>query len=734
MNLEMGKLYLLSGVPGAGKSTWLAAGGIPSHMVVSTDELRERLLGYRLVGDHKMHFQKVNGQVFAIAKQIVETRLSERLTTFVDATLTTDADRADFAKIAEKFGVEVEVLIFNTPIDVCKVRNTKRAAKVPEFVIDRFAAKFQRESRYPYSIVDASVPYLVPRQLESAQFDVIGDVHGLFDELRQLLKKLGYVIENGVPVHPEGRKLLFLGDVVDRGPQSIEVLQFVRRAVLAGHRMVAGNHERKLVQFWESLEKGKPEARSASSAETAMAFMKLDKKEREALIAFIRSLPGYYTFEQAGYKLAFAHATLTHFDPASTLHSECLYGSEGLRESQEKDPDAVYARNYEAGHNEYVLVRGHIPQTSEQTSVFSLEREQAFAGELVALRLDQWLSDPMWQESRDAFEEAVVTEKCDFNFDVHSKKFQLKRNLSDLVGKKLVTAASCPETGASLYKYSKAVFWDALWDESPYLAKARGLVLDLAGNILVHPFDKVFNYQENGTGLDINDDRMVQAVEKMNGFLGCISKHPWRNDLLVTTTGSFDSPFVEYIRSFITPELRGRLLKFFSRQDVTLMFEVLHPEDPHIIEYEDEDYGLWLIGARGRAENAQPVSESELDGFSAELLVKRPHWYLTTFGEIKATVETSELEGFMVRDAHTHETLLKFKTPYYLVTKFLGRMGDKKVRTMYAHPKGFKQTVDEEFYPLVDHLIANVPEETFSRMSDTDRVALVRQSLAQLRA
>lgn len=726
-DLEMGKLYLLSGVPGAGKSSWLARAGIPDHMVVSTDKLREMLLGYRLAGDLRYRFAKADGRVFEMAETIVETRMAEGLTTFVDATLTTEADRNEFARHAIRHGRAVEVLIFDRPVEVCKARNAVRDARVPESSIDRFNEKFVRESELPYRIVpEDSVARLLRRDLPTSKLDVVGDVHGLLDDLLKLLTKMGYTFSEGVPVHPEGRKLLFLGDIVDRGQQSIEVLQLVRRAVGAGHYMVIGNHEHKLIKFWNSLQAGAPKASSLSSAETAMAFIRLRADEQKRLIEFLKSLPGFYTVDANGRKLAFVHATFQHFNPDQVLHSECMYGQEDLK-ARGLDVDGMYAAAYEAGHNAYWLVRGHIPQTSVQDCVFSLEREQAFAGELVALRLDEFLAKCDTLQPRVAFEQSVVTQKCTFNFNAHSERFALKRGLDALMKDKLVGAQHDVAIGASIYKYSKMVFFDALWDKSPLLLKARGLVLDAAGNILVHPFDKVFNYGENGAGLALADDHQVIGVEKLNGFLGCISKHPFKNDLLVTTTGSFDSPFVDYIRSFITPALRGRLLRFLSKSNVTLMFEVLHPDDPHIIEYDAKQYGLWLIGARLRVDGSPLMTEEVLDSIAAELDLRRPVWEYTTFGELKAQMAQSKLEGYMVRDAVTQETILKFKTPYYLVTKFLGRLSDSRVRMMYAYPKGFKQQVDEEFYPLVDHLVANVPEAVFFSMSDDARVPMIRE-------
>ena len=63
-------------------------------------------------------------------------------------------------------------------------------------------------------------------------YDIIGDVHGCLDELKQLFEALGYQFEKGIPIHPEGRIPVFLGDITDRGPSSMEAIDFVHDLVI----------------------------------------------------------------------------------------------------------------------------------------------------------------------------------------------------------------------------------------------------------------------------------------------------------------------------------------------------------------------------------------------------------------------------------------------------------------------------------------------------------------------
>src|SRR6516164_5985142 len=74
-------------------------------------------------------------------------------------------------------------------------------------------------------------------------YDLIGDIHGHADELVQLLEALGYETARGLYRHPN-RKVIFLGDFIDRGPQIRQVLEIVRPMIESGHALaVMGNHE-----------------------------------------------------------------------------------------------------------------------------------------------------------------------------------------------------------------------------------------------------------------------------------------------------------------------------------------------------------------------------------------------------------------------------------------------------------------------------------------------------------
>ncbi len=81
-------------------------------------------------------------------------------------------------------------------------------------------------------------------------WDIIGDVHGHCSKLVSLLSRLGYQKASRTWHHPRGRKAIFLGDLIDRGPEQIQAVKLVRGMVEAGEALcIMGNHEFNAIQY-----------------------------------------------------------------------------------------------------------------------------------------------------------------------------------------------------------------------------------------------------------------------------------------------------------------------------------------------------------------------------------------------------------------------------------------------------------------------------------------------------
>ena len=283
-------------------------------------------------------------------------------------------------------------------------------------------------------------------------------------------------------------------------------------------------------------------------------------------------------------------------------------------------------------------------------------------------------------------------------------------NFDDLVERGLVHKKTYTEgkyAGLSVFKYSRKVFYDNLWSLDDRLLEARGVVLDSDGNVVVWPFRKVFNYQENGT--TIGEEQLCSVVRKVNGFLGCVTKTE-KYGTLYSTTGTLDSDFAKLVAKHVDD---SQLVT-----GVTYLFEICDENDPHIVH---ENVGAYLIGIRFLNTGGM-VSEKALDSVAEVRGFKRPEVTTTTFANVLQMSRTVQHEGFMV---YSGKTALKIKSKHYLAKKFLMRMSDGKVDGMFTNPNIVKQTIDEEFYDIVDYITTHFMQEVWQEMSDQQRRQII---------
>lgn len=284
----------------------------------------------------------------------------------------------------------------------------------------------------------------------------------------------------------------------------------------------------------------------------------------------------------------------------------------------------------------------------------------------------------------------------------------MKLNVNDLVAKgwvKKKTYTDGPYKGLSVLKYTRKVFYDNLWKQDERLLECRGTVVDEEDNVIVLPFKKVFNLGENGISVD--PDRQVYIARKVNGFM-LATTYTEKYGLIVSTTGTLDSDFVELGRKWVST-----LTNAVNYPGATLLYEVCDSYDPHIVP---EDEGIYLIGVRLASGILMP--EPFLDGYSKILGTKRPESKSIKFGEVDTNVPH---EGWMISDYFSGEHLCKIKSPYYLSKKAIMRLGSSKVDEMFENPSKFKQRLDEEFFECLDWIVETFDKEEWKGYSDQQR-------------
>ena len=342
LRLPSNGLVVLVGPSGSGKSTF-AQKHFDPQAIISTDSCRKLLSGTL---KSTSELQEYSEGAFVMFYAWIRARLRHNLLAVADSTALRRGYRDALMAIAREEHVKVVFLFFDTKKDECVLNDAKRimAERVGEGVIKKQFSRLN-ESRgwlrhadevYPIKPTDeVEIEFTqIKNAIESPAIDVIGDVHGCYDELIELIEKLGYT--KGI-IHclhdskdyevyaQNGRRLVFVGDLIDRGPESYKVLDFVKRHVEAGVAdLVLSNHEKKF-RGWLSGKNVlvKPEFQKTLDALPA----DLDKN---GLKRFFYNLKAYRTWDSPdGQKWVVAHAA---FDPKflgkmdKEIEDYCIYG------------------------------------------------------------------------------------------------------------------------------------------------------------------------------------------------------------------------------------------------------------------------------------------------------------------------------------------------------------------------------------------------------------------------
>ncbi len=263
-------LVVLIGPSGSGKTTF-ARKHFCATEVLSSDAFRAML------ADDE-NDQAVTPHAFEVLHQIAAKRLQLGRLTVVDATNVQPEARKPLLELARRYHCLPVAIVFNVSEKICHERNLARPDRSfgPHVIrnqhsqLRRSISRLGKEGfRYVFTIEqpeDAALatvertPLWNDRRDDHGPFDLIGDVHGCCDELEQLLTRLGYEVaarstdghslDSGpVYAHPNGRKAVFVGDLVDRGPRILDTLRLVRTMVRHGSALcVPGNHDVKLLK------------------------------------------------------------------------------------------------------------------------------------------------------------------------------------------------------------------------------------------------------------------------------------------------------------------------------------------------------------------------------------------------------------------------------------------------------------------------------------------------------
>lgn len=218
-------------------------------------------------------------------------------------------------------------------------------------------------------------------------FDVIGDIHGCYDELVSLTMRLDYDWKSGIPVHPNGRKLVFLGDLTDRGPDSISVMNVVLDLVKTEQAYYCpGNHCNKLYRYMLGRNVQQKHGLETTVAELNNLTQPEQDATFEKFISLYENAPLYLSLDDGN--LIVAHAGIPeHFigETGKKVRTFVLYGDI----TGESHPNGMpvrkdWATNYKGAS---MIVYGHTPVIEPRwvNHTVNVDTGCVFGGKLTAI-------------------------------------------------------------------------------------------------------------------------------------------------------------------------------------------------------------------------------------------------------------------------------------------------------------------------------------------------------------
>ncbi|HKI37957.1 MAG TPA: polynucleotide kinase-phosphatase, partial [Gemmataceae bacterium] len=242
------------------------------------------------------------------------------------------------------------------------------------------------------------VPLWNDKRQDHGPFDIIGDVHGCCDELEALLQQLGYQATtvdgasapwgNRIYAHPDGRKAVFVGDLVDRGPRIVDTVRLVRNMVVGGSALcVPGNHDMKLMRKLRGKDVQITHGLANSLAEIDALPDEVRESFRKELAEFLDGLVSHYVLDDG--KLVVAHAGMRaemQGRGSGKVRDFALYGET----TGETDEFGLPVRfNWAAEYRgAAMVVYGHtpVPEPDWLNRTVNIDTGCVFGGKLTALR------------------------------------------------------------------------------------------------------------------------------------------------------------------------------------------------------------------------------------------------------------------------------------------------------------------------------------------------------------
>ena len=771
----MRKLLILRGLPGAGKSTFIKEHNL-EEFVLSADSIRTLFSPAMVNYDKDYGFtigipQTEDVKTWNLLFEVLEERMKKGAFTVIDATSIHTKTVNKYKKLAQTYRYRIGVVdLTDYPVELVKAQNWNRYFTkefVPERVINRMNEtieplgnafkRINNDEELTEFLTMPPIDYTYNQngdEYEKVFF--IGDIHGCYDPLHEFLQEHFDIPENPKNLY------IFLGDYLDRGFKNAEVFNEVKRLVEYPNTLfLEGNHEAHLRE-WAKDE----EIRSAQfTNHTVPELEEAGITKKDAFKLYFRfAQMAYFTFHGKTFLASHGGITMPYvgdklnpflFDRIASYYTwlpqllvrmnteQFIHGvghyedAEKLAESwkniqENKNNNKMYSVPNPTiqvfGHrnvtdapikmNDYTYcLEGHVEQILNPNGRMRVLEYNSKTDEFIPHEY----ANPLWNKG--------------FETVTNLKNAQIIKKMRALP--QYIKEVPLHDDVAS-FNFTEQAFWDRRWDTRE-ISMARGLFMDTKTyEVVARSYDKFFKlYEVKANFPDTLEENLkfpVQVYEKYNGFLGILSCY---NDELLffskANSTKSDKPkmaklFEKTFKS-MNPDLEG-IKNFLKDNNVTMVFECVTREDPHIISIEDgvPDRCILLNVIENRLDEFSfgkwgDIKELNELGEKFGLPVKKLANTYTNFRSLWYQIEETsddcqmdDTEGYVYEDATGY--MFKLKTPYYNFWKLM-RSTVGKLRSIAKKANGHPVKLGRMPQVLNDgagHMFTNSVKKQYRRI------------------
>lgn len=697
-------VYLLSGIPGSGKDTFLRENELMPFSI-SADELRKLLVSPTL-GDNGefVNNNEMNDYVFRKYIELIENRVRDSGFLIINDTNIIARNIKTIEDIVKKYNGEICLVDFELkPLSYYIEINEKRSSYdfVPESKITEIynikknndlSGKFRVISKNEFLKEIKKTPEeLCVNADQYKNIHFIGDVQGC---AKSMLEFIQGKTNNSTDLY------VFLGDYIDRGKENAIVLSFIEKMKDRNNFIfLRGNHDENIIKYVLANDN---DYSGMSKIFVEQTLPEIIKKgfDKERLKNIYSSFEDYLLLKY-GDKILFAnHAGIGNLPKYPLLMSKSLtmYGNGAFN----MDVDKSFA-DKEAALN-IVQIHGHRNEHNKpiiNSNSINLEGGVEYGEHLriatVSKNKNKVVFTPHYIENKNYIrgmlkmneEELVFNKEAMLEYQIGYNELTVKE-LVDKLRKHPMIQESVDEINPhiSSFNFSRMAFYDSKnghFDDE-LVSHARGLFINTStNNIIARGFEKFFNLNEKEEtkieNLGKTYNFPITLYEKENGFFGLIGYDEESDELIFTSKSRATGDFVNYFKNIAEKTLSfselNKMKRYAQKYNVNYIFEVIDMEnDPHIVNYTESKIVLLDIVKRGlRFQNTTYESLVDFAGSFKDLECKKRvlrfqnENLLVNF--IKSMKKTNKFkhEGFVVEDCDGKR--FKLKTPYYDAWKLL---------------------------------------------------------------